>query len=339
MSDPTNQRKLDHLQIAARENEADRQRSFFNEIHLTHRALPELNLEDVDTSCTFLGKTLSFPLLISAMTGGDHELALAVNRNLARAAEETGVAMSVGSQRVMFTHPAARESFALRSCAPTAPLIANLGAVQLNHGFDHRHGFEAVDVLQADALCLHLNPLQEAIQPKGNTAFRGVAGKIGAMAEQLPCPLLVKEVGCGISPADALLLRENGVRIIDLAGAGGTSWSYIEHLRHEDRDASPGLAFQDWGIPTPKNIELLRDIPDLTLIASGGVRTGIDMVKALVLGASLCGIAAPLLKPALESADAVIRHIRRLQKEFAVAQFLLGIPSVPDLIGNRSLLL
>lgn len=339
MSDPTNQRKLDHLRIAAEESGADRNRSFFDEIHLIHRALPEINPEDVDTSCLFLGKTLSFPLLISAMTGGDHELALTINRNLAVAAEETGVAMCVGSQRVMFTHPAARESFALRPYAPGVPLVANLGAVQLNHGFDRTHCFEAVDVLQADALCLHLNPLQEAVQPNGNTAFRGLADKIGGIAEQLVCPLLVKEVGCGISRADALLLKENGVHILDLAGAGGTSWSYIEHQRRQDQACSLGLAFQDWGIPTPKNIELLRDIPDLTLIASGGIRSGIDMIKALILGASLCGMATPLLKPAMESAEAVVRHIRRLRKEFATAQFLLGVTSVRNLIGTRSLLL
>ena len=339
MSDSTNQRKLDHLRIATEEEGADRNRSFFDAVHLIHRALPEIKPEDVDTSCTFLGKTLSFPFLISSMTGGDGEQLLAINRNLARAAEETGVAMAVGSQRVMFSHPAARESFALRPYAPTVPLIANLGAVQLNHGFDLKHCGEAVDVLQADALYLHLNPLQEAIQPHGNTDFKDLAGKIAYIAEQLPCPLLIKEVGCGISRADALLLKENGVRILDLAGSGGTSWSFIEHLRRQDQDCSLGLAFQDWGIPTPKNIELLRDIPDLTLIASGGVRSGIDMVKALVLGASLCGMATPLLKPAMESTEAVVRHIRRLQKEFATAQFLLGATSTRDLIGNRTLLL
>ncbi len=339
MNEPINQRKLEHLRIATEEKGADRNASHFDAIRLTHRALPEINLDSVDTSTPFLGKTLSFPLLISSMTGGAGEQLTAINRNLARAAEETGVALAVGSQRVMFTNPEARTSFALRPLAPSVPLIANLGAVQLNNGFDLQHACEALDVLQADALYLHLNPLQEAVQPNGDTNFHNLAGKIAALAGQLPCPLLIKEVGCGISRADALLLRENGVRILDLAGAGGTSWSFIEHMRRLDLDCSLGLAFQDWGIPTPKNIELLRDIPDLTLIASGGIRTGIDMVKALILGASLCGIAAPFLKPAMESADAVATAIRRLKKEFTTAQFLLGISHVQDLIGNRALLL
>lgn len=338
--DRTNRRKVEHIEIINADRDVDRRKFYFDDIQLRHRALPEIDLDAVDTSTTFMGKRLALPLLISSMTGGDHAMVRRINRHLAEAAERCGVAMGVGSQRVMFTHPNARASFALRAHAPTALLFANLGAVQLNKGFTIDHCREAVQALEADGLYLHLNPLQEAVQPEGDTQFGGLADKIGAVAAALPQPLIVKEVGAGVSREDVELLLPRGVRFIDVAGSGGTSWSRIEHHRQTPSGANAlGLLYQDWGLPTPRALWELRDLrPRVTLIASGGLRSGLDMAKAIVLGASLCGLAAPFLKPAMQSADAVVEVIDRLHREFRVAMFLLGVSRVADLIGNTRLL-
>jgi isopentenyl-diphosphate delta-isomerase len=341
MSKATNNRKIRHIRAILKDPRSDRRMYYFDDIRLRHRALPELDLHEISPSVEFMGKTLSFPLLISSMTGGDHAVLRKINQNLARAAEECGVAMAVGSQRVMFDHARARRSFELRRVAPSALLFANLGAVQLNYGFGLEQCREAVAALEADALCLHFNPLQEAVQPDGNVNFSGLAAKIGAVARALRQPIIAKEVGAGISGQDVELLLANGVRYIDVAGAGGTSWSRIEHHDLVRRSgANLGLVFQDWGIPTPTALlQLKRYQGRVTLIASGGIRSGIDMAKAMALGAALCGIAAPFLKPAMESAAAVVRTIRQLRAEFVTAMFLLGIRSARDLIGNESLLL
>lgn len=339
MSDTTNDRKLEHLNIIQEDPGVERDKRYFDDIRLRHRALPELDLDQVDTSTTFLGKPLSFPLLISSMTGGDHERVHTINRHLARAAEACGVAMGVGSQRVMFTHPASRPSFDLRPYAPHAPLLANLGAVQLNLGFGLTECRTAVDILQADGLYFHLNPLQEAIQPEGDTCFRGLGARMGEIAAELDVPIILKEVGAGIGLADAELALEHGIHHLDIAGSGGTSWSRIEHHR-QDEAGDLGLVFQDWGLPTPEALRLLKPYRDrLTLIASGGIRTGIDMVKAVALGASLCGLASPFLQAAMESADAVGRRIEQLRREFTTAMFLLGMGSVEELRGNTDVFL
>lgn len=343
-------RKTEHIDIVAKDASMDRRKFYFDDIRLTHRALPEINLADVDPSVEFLGKKLSFPFLISSMTGGSDEQIRTINHNLARAAEAEGVAMGVGSQRVMFHDPAARDAFHLRRFAPHALLFANLGAVQLNEGMTIDQIRDAIDVLKADALILHLNPLQEAVQPEGDTDFSHLRKKIADVIQSLEnkgvqaqpafqtleTPVIVKEVGAGISRADAELLIQAGARIIDVAGAGGTSWSRIEAARCGD--PSLGELFQDWGIPTPQALRELSDL-DVTLIASGGIRTGIDMAKAMILGASLCGMARPLLTPAMESVDAVRAVIQRIRKEFVTAMFLLGVENVEQLKGNRSLIL
>ena len=336
----TNDRKMEHITIINNDAQVDRSRNYFDRIHLKHRALPELNLRQIDPSIEFMGKRLSFPLLISSMTGGSQEVVRTINRNLALAAEAAGVAMGVGSQRVMFTHTEARASFELRQFAPNALLFANLGAVQLNYGFDETQCRTAIDVLEADALYFHLNPLQEAVQQEGDVDFSNLAAKIGAVAEKLERPVIVKEVGAGVSLLDAQLLAEQGIRYIDVAGSGGTSWSRIEHFRrHEAQPDNLGLLFQDWGNPTPLALRELRPLADrITLVASGGVRSGIDMVKAVILGASMCGLAKPFLKPAMESAEAVIQVIERLKREFTVAMFLLGAASIGSLQFNDSLM-
>jgi isopentenyl-diphosphate delta-isomerase len=338
MTDPINERKLEHLRIVRSDRETDRRRHYFDDIRLTHRALPEIDLRDVDPSLVFMGRRLSFPLLISSMTGGDHETVRKINRNLAAAAEQTGVAMGVGSQRVMFSNPSARSSFELRKMAPKSLLFANLGAVQLNCGFTVDQCRDAIETVGADALVLHLNPLQEAVQPDGNTNFAGLARKIREVAERLDQPVVLKEVGAGLSVADAQQVIPS-VKYLDVAGAGGTSWSRIEHHARVEADRQNlGLVFQDWGIPTPQALIALKPLRDrVTLIGSGGIRTGLDMAKAMALGASLCGLAAPFLEPALESAECVVGVIETLRREFVTALFLLGIRTAKELIGNDGL--
>ena len=341
MNDPTNARKLMHLRTIESDPNTDRRKLYFDDIRLKHRALPELNLGDVNPSIEFMGKKLSFPLLISSMTGGDHDLVRSINRNLAVAAEKTCVAMGVGSQRVMFSLPGAKRSFEIRKFAPTTLLFANLGAIQLNYGFTLDMCEEAVATVGADALILHLNPLQEAVQPSGNTNFTKLSTQIINIALRLNKPIVLKEVGAGISEEDVQLVADEGIRYIDVAGAGGTSWSRIEHysLIKEERE-DMGISFQDWGIPTPRALMALKNYRDrITLIASGGVRSGIDMVKAMILGASLCGIASPFLKPAVESADKVVEVISKLKREFTTAMFLLGMKNTQELFGNEGLLL
>ncbi len=336
--EPIHQRKLDHINIVSEDRAVDRRQYYFDRIHLTHRALPELNLAEVDPSTRFMGKALSFPLLISSMTGGADEELVKINRNLATAAEAEGVALAVGSQRVFFSNEGARESFELRSRAPTAVLLGNLGAVQFNYEMGLPDCEAAVRLLDADGLYLHLNPLQEAVQPEGDTDFSGLRNKIATLVQAFKCPVLVKEVGAGISAVDVEHLLAAGVRYVDVAGSGGTSWSMVESRRSQD----PGLGelFGDWGIPTPVALQQLKPYRHkVTLIASGGVRNGIDMAKAMVLGASMCGMARPFLNPARESAEAVRTEIRRIKREFVTAMFLLGMENIENLTGNEELLL
>jgi isopentenyl-diphosphate delta-isomerase len=340
MSDPTNERKIQHIRAIEKDPQIERAGAGFDRIRLRHRALPELDLAAIDTCTVFLGKKLSFPLLISSMTGGDHALVRTINRNLAEAAERCQVALAVGSQRVMFTQPEARSSFDLRPLAPTTLLMANIGAVQLNYGFDQARCQQAVDCLGADALYLHLNPLQEAIQPEGDTNFAGLGVRIAELATSLSVPLILKEVGCGLAPEDIAAGLASGVRLFDVAGSGGTSWSRIEYHRCGEGEDPTGLHFQDWGTPTPLALRLAQPYADrATLIASGGLRDGIDMVKSVILGGSLCGLAAPFLRPAMDSADAVVAVIEQLRREFRIAMFLLGTPDIASLFGNQNLVL
>ncbi len=337
-----NRRKLEHVQHILEDTGCDRGRRDFEQIALRHRALPELDLNEVDSSLSFLGRKLRFPLLISSMTGGDDERLITANRNLALAAEHCGVALAVGSQRVQFKQDAARASFDLRPLAPNALLLANLGAVQLNLGFGTTEAQEALSTLDADGLFLHLNPLQEAIQPEGDVDFSGLADRIGQLNEELNSPILIKEIGCGLSRMDAELLFARGLRFFDVAGRGGTSWSRIEHHRRQPLiDDDLGLLFQDWGLPTPRALMELAPLRErgATLIASGGIRDALDMLKSVILGASLVGMAKPFLEPALESAEAVIARIESLERAFRIGMFLLGCRTLHDLHGNEDLLL
>jgi isopentenyl-diphosphate delta-isomerase len=313
-------RKAEHIRLAL-EQRMQLEARFFDDWFFEHQALPELDFAAVDTTVEFLGKRLAAPLLISCMTGGTSSAAR-INENLACAAERVGVAVGVGSQRKALESPATAATFAVRHIAPTVPLLANLGAVQLNYGYGVEHCRRAVEMIGADALVLHLNPLQEALQPEGNGNFANLLPKMAAVVEHVGVPVIAKEIGCGISARTARDLQRIGISTIDVAGLGGTSWARIEASRSGDLEL--GESFADWGIPTPDCIQELAAVPGVSIIASGGVRNGIDAAKCLALGAGLVGMAYPFLAAATESADAVEAKLRRIVQELRIAMFCAG---------------
>ena len=320
-------RKAEHIRLALDPRLQPRQ-SYFDDYRFEHKALPELDYDAIDLSCTFLGRRLSAPLLISCMTGGTRE-ATRINRNLARAAEAAGIAVGVGSQRKALEDPGTEESFRIRPFAPSVPILANLGAVQLNYGFGIVECRRAVSMIEADALVLHLNPLQEVIQPEGQRNFAGLLDKIGAIASQLEVPVIIKEVGCGISRPVAERLLHAGISVVDAAGSGGTSWARIEGERAHDTGL--GELFADWGIPTLIAIRRLRDVPGLTVIGSGGVRHGIDVAKAIAAGADLVGMAYRFLQAADQSAEAAEEKVRSVVEELRMSMFCVGAGTLAGL--------
>ena len=302
----------------------------FEKIHLKHKALPELDFARIDTTLTLFNKQLAAPILISSMTGGTQSGA-AFNHTLALAAEHCGIAMGVGSQRAAIENPERAESFNIRKFAPNALLFANLGAVQLNYGYGIDECKMAVDMLEADALYLHLNPLQEALQPEGNHNFSGLLPKIEAVCRSLPVPVLVKEVGWGIDLDIARKLLEVGVAGIDVAGAGGTSWAKVEMYRQPDPLRAPiNQAFSDWGIPTAQNLLQLRELEGNPIIfASGGLQDGVDLAKALALGAKLGGFARKFLIAANSGESELINQIEMIKMQLKTAMFACGVGSLP----------
>jgi len=327
-------RKADHIRINLEKDvQFPHLTTGLERYRLVHQALPELNLTEVDLSTKLFGKTLQAPLLISSMTGGTPE-AGRINRALAQAAQQAGIAMGLGSQRVALEHPEQASTFYVRDVAPDILLFANLGAVQLNYGYTVEHCRKAVEMAEADALILHLNPLQEALQPDGNWNWSGLLRKIEQVARVLEVPVVVKEVGWGISGKVARQLLDAGVAAIDVAGAGGTSWSEVEYHRAPDeRWRRLARAFADWGIPTAESLREVKAVvgPWLPVIASGGIRTGVDAVKALALGAHLVGMAAPFLKAAVRGPEAVEEEIRFIVEEMRIAMFATGAGTLAEL--------
>ena len=321
----TQQRKKEHLELCLdTEAVTHPQGTGLDRYSFLHNALPELDIGEIDLSTTFLGKPLKAPILISSMTGG-FELARKVNRNLAAAAQQLGVAMGVGSQRVVLEEPSVADSFRVRDLAPDILLLANLGAVQLNYGYGLEQCRRAVGMIQADGLVLHLNVLQEAIQPEGNRNFKGLAGRIAEVCRGLGMPVMAKEVGSGISADVAVRLRQAGVRAIDVAGRGGTSWYAVESKRAAKPGRPGELTFVDWGIPTEEAVVQVRQaVPDLEIVASGGIRNGLDIAKAVALGANIAGIGQPLLAPALESAQKVVEWLSAVIYEMKIAMLCVG---------------
>ena len=332
-------RKADHLRICLEENvKFDHKTTGLERYRFTHCCLPELDRADIDLSTTFLGKNLGLPLLISSMTGGTEE-AKTINHRLAEAAQHYRIAMGVGSQRVAVENPDLIDTFAVRSLAPDILLFANLGAVQLNYTYGIDQCLRVVDTLEADALILHLNPLQECIQTNGDTNFHGLLDKIATITKQLPVPIIAKEVGNGISAQMATRLIEAGVSAIDVAGAGGTSWAKVESERADNNlQRNLGKTFADWGIPTAECISAIRSLyPDLPLIASGGLRNGLEVAKSIALGADLAGLAWSFLQAASQSSAAVQDLVELLRAEITTVLFCTGNATLPKLKTSNSL--
>src|SRR5919106_492630 len=321
----TQKRKKEHLEICLdTERVTSSLGTGLESYRFIHNALPELDIDEIDLSTTFLGKRLSAPIFISSMTGG-FDLARKVNRNLATAAQALGLAMGVGSQRVAIEEPSAAATFQVRDLAPDILLFGNLGAVQLNYGYTVEHCRRAVAMIGADGLILHLNVLQEAVQPEGNRNFKGLGGKIAEVCRQLEVPVVVKEVGSGISAQVAARLREAGVKAIDVAGSGGTSWYAVEARRAAKEGKPADTTFANWGIPTEEAlISVRRAVPDLQIVASGGIRTGLDIAKCIALGADVTAFGQPLLTAALESPEKVVEFLRSVIYEVKVTMLCVG---------------
>jgi len=333
LAESNSRRKRDHLRINLTQDvQFDTISTGLDDYRFVHQALPEIDAGTIDLSVSLFGKALRAPLLLSPMTGGIRQ-AQRINHNLARAAQALGIAMGVGSQRTAIDNPRVRNTFQVRDVAPDILLLANLGAVQLNYGYGPEECKRAVEMIKADALMLHLNPLHEALQPEGQTNFSGLLRKIEQVCRQLSVPVVVKEVGWGISEAVARKLAGVGVAGVDVAGAGGTSWDKVEtHRANNNNPNKLAGRFAHWGIPTAESIKMARcGAPDVTLIASGGIRTGPDVAKAIALGAHAAGIAAPMLRAANVSDKAVIESMNEIIEGLRITMFCIGAASISEL--------
>lgn len=323
---PIRDRKDQHLDVVLSGAGRHARDAGFDAVAFVHEALPDLDHASIDLGADFLGRRLKAPLLISSMTGGPSR-AEAINARLAEAARALGVALAVGSQRGALAGDGVRGlDRSLRDRAPGAPILANIGAAQLTRGFGLDEARRAIDMIGADALIVHLNPLQEACQPEGDRDWRGVGAALEALIRDLDAPVVVKETGAGISPATARRLFDMGAAAVDVAGAGGSNWGLIEGERADDpADKAHALAFADWGVPTARAIEAVRaTCPQGLIIGSGGVRDGVDAAKAIRLGADIVGQAAGLLQAATVSTEAVVEHLEVVIRQLRTACFCTG---------------
>jgi isopentenyl-diphosphate Delta-isomerase len=329
----TETRKADHIRINLEKDvQFPNLTTGLENYQFIHNALPELDLNSIDTSVSVFGRQLQSPLLISSMTGGT-EQAFQINKLLAEAAQTHRIAMGLGSQRAALENPDLARTFQVRQIAPDILLFANLGAIQLNYSYDISHCQRAVDMVEADALILHLNVLQEAVQPEGDIRWSGLLKKIGQVCKELKRPVVVKEVGWGISKQTAKRLKDAGVSAIDVAGSGGTSWSEVEyHRAPTEFHAQVARTFADWGIPTADSLQMARKgAPKLPLFASGGLRDGLDIAKCIALGATLGGMASPYLKAAARSAEALDEMVRIIVHQLRIAMMASGAPNITAL--------
>jgi isopentenyl-diphosphate Delta-isomerase len=318
-------RKDEHIVICLERDVAFRKTNGFERYDFLHQALPELNLADIDTSTTFMGKRFALPFFIEALTGGSQKAGM-INRNLARAANALGIGMGIGSQRAMLENPAMTKTYQVRESAPGILLLGNIGATQLA-GLESEAIVAMVDAIGADGLAVHLNAAQEICQPEGDSDWRNVLAQIERVCAQVPFPVVVKETGCGIDGQTARHLASAGVACIDIAGAGGTSFTKVEACRSRQ----DGLLLGEWGIPTAESLRQCRQSVALPLIASGGMRNGVECAKAIAMGASLAGFALPLLQAAHRSDVDVIDFLTQRGAELKKAMFLIGAPNIDAL--------
>jgi isopentenyl-diphosphate delta-isomerase len=335
-------RKAEHIDICLTKNvQAKKVTAGFEDIRFIHRALPEINQQDIKLSTTFLGKTLNAPLIVGAMTGGT-EKATQINASIAEAVEELHLGMGLGSQRAAIEYPKLENTYSIaRKKAPTAFLIANIGGVQLVNGYGLKEIKKAVEMIDADAVAIHLNALQEAVQPNGQTTFKGILAKIAQVASGLDTPVIVKETGAGISAEDAEALEAAGVKAIDVGGTGGTSFSAVEYYRSTNGKALDE-AFWDWGIPTAASLIEVVNTVKIPVIASGGVRNGLDIAKSLALNARLASVSYPALSASVNGAKETKNLLSCLIDELRNVMFLVGagnlqaLTKVPLVIGGKT---
>lgn len=319
----------------------------FERYQFIHQALPEINRDEIDVSTRLFGKKLNSPLLISSMIGGT-SFSSKINKNLAQVAQSLNISMGIGSQRIGRENPNLSYLFKVRDVSPDILLFANLGAVQLNYGYGLKECQQAIEMIEADALFLHLNPLQEALQKGGNVNFKGLVSKIEKLVRELNVPVIIKEVGCGISYDVAKKLQEIGVAGIDISGSGGTCWALIEQLRVCPKKLRDGeYLFTKWGIPTAISLRMVQEVINtknrkntkLTIIASGGIKTGIDIAKAIAMGADIVGIGLPLLHSATKSPADITIIIKQWIEELKTVMFCIGAKNIKELQATPHLVL
>ena len=329
-------RKDEHITICLEKDvEARKATTGFEEVFLIHKALPEINLRDVKTETTFLNHNFSAPIIVEGMTGGT-ERAMKINAAIAQAVEELGLGMGVGSQRAALENPELEKTYKIvREKAPTSFIVSNIGGPQIAMKYDLKKIKRAVEMIDADALAIHLNPLQEAIQPEGETVYAGIIGKIEKIVNSVDVPVIVKETGAGISAEVARQLEKAGVACIDVAGAGGTSWAAVEYYRAaktgNEFSRDLGLELWDWGIPTAVSLVEVVQSVSLPVIASGGLRSGLDIAKSIALGASLAGVARPILISASKGYDETKKTLCKLVNQLRNVMFLIGVDSIEKL--------
>ena len=331
MVEETEKRKADHIRICLEQKaQAKKATSGFEDIKLIHRALPELDREKISLSTSFFDKKLSAPIIVGAMTGGTRE-AIKINDAIAQTVEKLHLGMGVGSQRAGIENKKLEDTYAVaRKKAPTAFLLANIGGVQLAHGYGLKEAKKAVEMIEADALAILMNPLQEAIQPEGQTNFTDVLSKIGEIAAGLNVPVIVKETGCGISAEDAKALEAAGVKAIDVGGVGGTSFAAVEYYRSAN-GKTMDEDFWDWGIPTAISLIETTQTVKIPVIASGGVRNGLDIAKSIALNASLASLSQPVLEAATKGIKETEELLSCLINELRNVMFLVGAKNLESL--------
>ncbi|MDX8046379.1 type 2 isopentenyl-diphosphate Delta-isomerase [Gracilibacillus sp. S3-1-1] len=338
MTDNIHKRKSEHIELSLTEEALGQGvTNGFDLFQFRHNALPEIDFDEIDSSSSFFGRAVKSPFVISSMTGGA-EMAEMINRNLAIAAEEQGWIFALGSTRVMLESNEFRSSFQVRKYAPNTPIVANIGAVQLNYGVTIKQIKQIIEWTDADALVFHLNTIQEVIQSGGDTNFRNLLTKMEKVIDALSIPVGVKEVGFGIDGQTARRLTDIGASFIDVAGAGGTSWSQVEKLRSkEPLKKQAAEAFSSWGNPTAKCLQEMKDmIPQQTIVASGGIRTGLDAAKAIALSADYVGFARSILKEAIQSEEKAIEWMQVKELELKMVMFGIGVSSIEELqLTNR----
>jgi isopentenyl-diphosphate delta-isomerase len=336
MAEATGKRKVEHIRICLDDRaQAKKATAGFQDIQLVHRALPETDKSKIQLATTFLGKKFSAPIIVGAMTGGTEE-AIQINTSIAEAVEKLGLGMGLGSQRAAIENSSLERTYRVaREKAPHAFLIANVGGVQLVHGYGVKEVKKIVEMIDADAVAVHLNALQEAVQPEGQTNFKGVLAKIAEVAGAIDQPVIVKETGAGISAEDAMVLEKAGVKAIDIGGVGGTSFAAVEYHRTSKKEGETqhyiGEALWDWGIPTAVSLVETAQTVKLPIIASGGVRSGTDIAKALALNADLTSIVQPILQTAVKGTTETEQKLQCLIEELRNVMFLTGAEKISDL--------